>query len=328
VQEIQVLKLKKYINRFRDRKILVIGDLMVDEYIWGDVTRISPEAPIPVMNVSREEMKPGGAANVILNLLSLGAKVYCAGVVGSDANAKKLMKYFRSHRINADAVVEDKKRPTTVKTRVIAHNQQVVRIDKEKKLDVSRKIIEKMLDIISKETDKVDGIIFSDYNKGMITKDVYTKVVDMAGKKIVTADPKPRNMKIFSGVTLISPNKKEASEASGIEVENTRDIIRAGKKIKSDLGAKAVLITRGEEGMSLFEDGEVTHVPTVAREVYDVTGAGDTVISAATLMLCCGGSFKEAAVMANVAAGISVAEIGVHAVSGEELRRELNEHKC
>ncbi|MFP4466250.1 MAG: D-glycero-beta-D-manno-heptose-7-phosphate kinase [Candidatus Goldiibacteriota bacterium] len=321
-------KLKKYIKKFRDKKILVIGDLMVDEYIWGDVTRISPEAPIPVIHVNREEMKPGGAANVILNLISLGAKVYCAGVVGNDANGRRLKKYFKKHRINSDAVIEDGKRPTTVKTRVIAHNQQVVRIDKEKKIPVSRKIIEKMLAVVEKEIHKADGIVFSDYNKGVITKNVYNTVMSMAGDRITAADPKPGNMKIFSGVTIISPNKKEAAEAAGIEPEKESDIIRAGKKIKKELGAKAVLITRGEEGMSLFEDREIFHVHTAAKEVYDVTGAGDTVISAAALMLCAGASFKEAAVAANIAAGISVAEIGVHAVSAEELRRAMNERKC
>jgi rfaE bifunctional protein kinase chain/domain len=315
----------KFIPKFKKKKILVIGDLMIDEYIWGDVTRISPEAPIPVVNVYKEESKPGGAANVILNLMTMDAEVYCAGVVGDDDNAKTLMKYFRKNNINTDAVLVDKKRPTTIKTRVIAHNQQVVRIDKEKKIPLSKKMIDELIFRISKNLDKVDGVIFSDYNKGMITKELVFRIVEMSHTKIISADPKPGNMEVFKDVTILSPQKKEASEATGIVIETSRDVIKAGKQLRKMLDAEAVLITRGEHGMSLFEESGVSHVPTVAKEVYDVTGAGDTVISIVTLALCSGADFKQAAMISNVAAGLSVAEVGVHAPSPVDLRSALNE---
>jgi len=325
MNNIKKSSLKKIVGGFKGKKILVVGDLMIDEYIWGNVSRISPEAPIPVVEVSREELKPGGAANVIINLIAMGAKVYCAGVVGADANAHKLEKYFKEHKVDYSAVVEDAKRPTTIKTRVIAHNQQVVRIDKEKKLAISPDIREKMLEKLKPVIKKMDGIILSDYNKGMMTKEIVDGVMKAAAGKIVAVDPKPQNMELFKNATLITPNKKEASGATGIEIETEKDILDAGNKLKKELNIKAVLITRGEDGMSLFEDSGVSHVPTVAREVFDVTGAGDTVISVATLALCAGADFKQAAVLSNVAAGISVAEVGVYAVKADELISKLKD---
>lgn len=327
MKNIKISSLKKIVGRFKGKKILVVGDLMIDEYIWGNVSRISPEAPIPVVEVSREESKPGGAANVIINLIAMGAKVYCAGVVGADANAHKLEKYFRDHKVNYSALIEDTNRPTTIKTRVIAHNQQVVRIDKEKKLAISSAIREKMLTKLKPVIKEMDGIILSDYNKGMMTKEIVDGVMKAAAGKIVAVDPKPQNMALFKNTTLITPNKKEAAGATGIDIETEKDILTAGSKLKKELAIKAVLITRGEDGMSLFEDSGISHVPTVAREVFDVTGAGDTVISVATLALCAGADFKEAAVLSNVAAGISVAEVGVYAVTAKELINELKD-KC
>ncbi|HNZ29294.1 MAG TPA: PfkB family carbohydrate kinase, partial [Candidatus Goldiibacteriota bacterium] len=236
-----------------------------------------------------------------------------------------LEKYFKEHKVDYSAVVEDAKRPTTIKTRVIAHNQQVVRIDKEKKLAISPDIREKMLEKLKPVIKKMDGIILSDYNKGMMTKEIVDGVMKAAAGKIVAVDPKPQNMALFKNTTLITPNKKEASGATGIEIETEKDILNAGNKLKNELNIKAVLITRGEDGMSLFEDSGVSHVPTVAREVFDVTGAGDTVISVATLALCAGADFKQAAVLSNVAAGISVAEVGVYAVKTNELISKLKD---
>ncbi len=323
MKEIKKASLKKFVPKFRGKKILVIGDMMIDEYLWGSVSRISPEAPIPVVEVNKEELKPGGAANVILNLIAMGAKVSCGGVVGADNNARKLEKYFKEHGVDYSALVEDEKRPTTIKTRVIAHSQQVVRIDKEKKIPIGSDVMEKLLKKLIPLIKKADGIILSDYNKGVLTQELVREVLDYGKGKIVTVDPKPQNMKMFSGVTLVTPNKKEASGATGIDIQNETDILAAGLKLKNELNIKAVLITRGEEGMSLFEDKGVSHVPTQAREVYDVTGAGDTVISVATLALCAGADFRQAAVLANVAAGISVAEVGVYAPSPKELLAEL-----
>lgn len=316
---------KKIINNFKNKKILVIGDLMVDEYIWGKVSRISPEAPIPVVDVEKEEFKPGGAANVILNLTSLGVEVYSAGVIGDDINGRKLLNYLKKHKVKHDAIIIDKKRPTTIKTRVIAHSQQVVRIDREKRIIISDCIINKIILKIKSIINKIDAIIFSDYGKGVITEELVDFVVKNSNGKIINVDPKPKNMKIFKRVTLISPNKKEAELATGITIENENDINKAACELEKMTQAKAVLITRGEEGMTLFLKNEKYHIPTVAREVYDVTGAGDTVISVITAALASGADFKSAAYLANIAAGKVVAEIGVAVLTREELKEAVDE---
>ncbi|MCX7697901.1 MAG: D-glycero-beta-D-manno-heptose-7-phosphate kinase [Candidatus Goldbacteria bacterium] len=316
---------KKIVNKFKNKKILVIGDLMIDEYVWGKVSRISPEAPIPVVDVEKEEFKPGGAANVILNLTSLGAKVYSAGVVGDDAGAHKLLNYLKKNKVNIASIIIDKKRPTTIKTRVIAHSQQVVRIDKEKRIPVSTEIINKVINRIEKIIKEVDAVIFSDYGKGVITEKLVDFVVQNANTKIINVDPKPKNIRIFKNVTLISPNKKEAQDATGIHIENEKDIDRAAEELKKITNSKVILLTRGEEGMTLFYENEKHHIPAVAREVYDVTGAGDTVISVMTLALTTGASFKDSAYLANIAAGKVVAEIGVAVLTPEELKGAVDE---
>ena len=317
--------LKKLIKKFKNKKILVVGDLMIDEYIWGRVSRISPEAPIPVVEVQKEDSKPGGAANVILNLVSLGAKVFAAGVTGRDDNAKRLNVYLKKEKVNMSAVVADKSRPTTVKTRVIAHHQQVVRIDKEHKTDISSVTARNIIRRISKLMKKMDAVIFSDYDKGLLTVFLVDGIMNRAKNKIVTVDPKPDNVEIFRDVTLISPNKKEASEASGIQITSEEDVLSASKILQDITNSKAILITRGEEGMSLYEGGSMRSVPTVAREVFDVTGAGDTVISVVTLALACGASFDEAAVLSNIAAGEVVAEVGVVTLTPKELEEAVDE---
>ncbi len=317
--------LKRIIDKFKNKKILVIGDLMIDEYIWGKVSRISPEAPIPVVDVEKEEFKPGGAANVILNLTSLGAKVYSAGVVGDDVVAHKLLKYLKKNRVNTEPIVVDKKRPTTIKTRVIAHSQQVVRIDREKRILLSQNIINQMIDKIKKNIKNVNAVIFSDYGKGVITEELVKFVVKNAKTEIINVDPKPKNIKIFKDVTLISPNKKEAQEATGVHIENENDIDKAAEELKKITNTKAILLTRGEEGMTLYFENQKYHIPTVAREVYDVTGAGDTVISVVTLALTAGANFRDSAYLSNIAAGKIVAEIGVAVLKPNELKGAVDE---
>jgi rfaE bifunctional protein kinase chain/domain len=325
--DIKKSSLKKYIPKFKNKRVLVVGDLMLDDYIWGNVTRISPEAPIPIIEVTKEETKPGGAANVVLNLISLGAKVYCAGVAGKDANAKKLLDALNKKGVDTDAVILDAARPTTVKTRVIAYHQQVVRIDKEKKLALAPAVVAKIHKSIKKIMPKIDAVIFSDYNKGMITRQTVEEIIDMAKGKIIAVDPKPKNISVFNGITIITPNKKEASEATSIAIDSKEALSHAGMELLSMLNAKAVLITRGEEGMSLFEHGREDSIPTVAKEVYDVTGAGDTVVSVVTLALAAGSDFREAAVMANVAAGIVVGEMGVATVTPKQFAAALDENE-
>lgn len=324
MKNISRIVLKKVVKKFRNKKILVVGDLMLDEYVWGKVSRISPEAPIPVVEVHKEDSKPGGAANVILNIVSLGAKVCAAGVVGADINSEKLMSYLKKYKVNTSAVIVDKKRPTTVKTRVIAHNQQVVRIDRENKSDIESAEAKEIIAKIKKEIKTIDAVIFSDYDKGLLTKELVQGIIDIASGKVITVDPKPSNMGIFNHVTLISPNKKEAAEAAGMVINNEYDVLEASKKLKNITDAEAILITRGEEGMSLYKDNLIYTIPTVAREVYDVTGAGDTVISVVTLALTAGASFEEACVLSNIAAGRVVAEVGVVTLTQAELEAAVD----
>jgi len=325
MQGVNKNSLLRLAGKFKNKKVLVIGDLMLDEYIWGSVTRISPEAPIPVVEVKKEETKPGGAANVILNLISLGANVYAAGVVGSDPDAERLLDYLKKHGVNTAAIACDRKRPTTVKTRVFAHSQQVVRIDKEHKMDVHIRTIKEVIKRISKFIGKIDAVIFSDYDKGMMTKELVSTVVGMSKGKIIAVDPKPDNIRLFRDVTLISPNKKEASEASGINIKTEKDVLAAAKKLKEFTNAEVIMITRGEEGMSIYEKGSIHTIPTEAKEVYDVTGAGDTAISVATLALSAGANFREAAKLSNIAAGRVVAEVGVAVLTPAELKAAVNE---
>jgi len=325
MNKISKSKLKNIIKKFKNKRILVVGDLMLDKYIWGNVTRISPEAPIPIVHTTKEETKPGGAANVILNLIDLGAKVYCAGVVGKDIAGKELISYLKERNVDCGSVILDEERPTTIKTRVIAHQQQVVRIDKEKNLPVKEVILNKIINKIKKLKDKVDAVVLSDYNKGIFTSSSVHEIITVMRGKIITADPKPKNLKLFRNITLISPNKKEESEATGIIIENEKDILHVARELKNTINAEAVLITRGEEGMSIYDGNNLDTIPTRAREVYDVTGAGDTVIAVATLALAAGANFKEASFLSNVAAGIVVAEVGVATVSPDELLDALND---
>jgi len=328
MKNVHAAKLKKLVDKFTDKKILVIGDVMLDEYIWGKVSRISPEAPIPVVHVQKENAMPGGAANVANNLRSLGGKVLLAGVIGKDEGAQRMLNLLKKEGVDTSLLLQDATRPTITKTRVIAHSQQVVRIDREDAEEVKPALIARLLEEISRWIRKVDAIIISDYNKGLLTHALTEGVVVQAHRygRIITGDPKPQNIAKFRGVTLISPNQHEAGSAAGFAIKDETTLNRAGKQILKNLDCEAVLITRGEEGMSLFErEGQVSHIPTVAQDVFDVSGAGDTVISTLTLALAAGGDFREAAVAANCAAGITVGEVGVATTTQKELKRRIGE---
>ncbi|MCD4813854.1 D-glycero-beta-D-manno-heptose-7-phosphate kinase [bacterium] len=328
MKQVQAAHLKRLVNKFSNKKILVVGDVMLDEYIWGSVSRISPEAPIPVVHVNKESALPGGAANVAKNITALGGKVILAGVVGRDATGHRIKALLKKEGVNTDLILEDRSRPTITKTRVIAHSQQVVRIDRESAGNLRPAIITEILTKIAKLMKQVDGVIISDYNKGLLTESLSQGVISLARQynKVITGDPKPQNIFKFRGVTLISPNQSEASIAAAMPITNRASLLKAGKKMLESLQCEAVLITRGEEGMSLFEAKSGTsHIHTVAQEVYDVSGAGDTVISALTLALASGGSFKEAAVAANCAAGITVGEVGVATTTQAELKKRIGE---
>jgi len=317
--------MKDFLKKFKNTGILVIGDLMVDQYIWGKVKRISPEAPVPVVEVTNENLLLGGAANVAHNILSLGGKVCIAGTVGSDDIGKVLINKFSESGINTDGIVIDKDRPTTVKTRVIAHSQQVVRFDKEIKSDISHATLSLILDYVKDCLPRIKGIIVSDYCKGMITKTLIAKILHLAGSRVfVAVDPKIGHFEYYRGADLITPNINEASFGSGVDVVDEKTLVAAGKTLLKKLHCGALVITRGDEGMTLFErSGRVTHIPTCAREVFDVSGAGDTVIAALTLSHSAGASLRDAAIIANHAAGVVVGKVGTAVATREEILESM-----
>jgi D-beta-D-heptose 7-phosphate kinase/D-beta-D-heptose 1-phosphate adenosyltransferase len=316
---------KKIIRGFKDRNILVIGDIILDHYIWGRVSRISPEAPVPVVEVTREEFLLGGAANVAHNIVALGGRASVIGINGQDVAGEALINILRQRGVNCDGIFTEN-RPTTVKTRVIAHNQQVVRFDREDKKYVDGKILKGILEYINSELFKYDAVIVSDYQKGMISQELIKDIVKKTKPKgmFIAVDPKVGHFDFYKGVSLITPNVMEASSGSQIDIRDDKTLLRAGKGLMKKLSCKAVLITRGEQGMSLFEKNKITHIPTVARKVYDVTGAGDTVISAFTLAHVSGATREEAAVIANHAAGIVVAEVGTAVATPEQLLKSFD----
>ncbi len=317
---IESKKVRQIIKNFKDKRVLVLGDLMLDKYIWGDVIRISPEAPVPVVEVKKDTSCLGGAGNTSHNLESLGAFPLLVGVVGNDSEGQWIKENVPDDR----GIFTDDNRPTIVKTRIIAHQQQVVRVDLEKKTAISSMIEDQMFNFIQEE--KYEGILISDYNKGTLTKSLVNKVLSFAQERRipVIVDPKFENFFLFSPVTLISPNHFEAEKIVQHECWTDSEVERAGQKILSQISALYLILKRGEKGMTVFEKGEKPlHIPAVAKEVYDVTGAGDTVIATAALALLSGGSIQEAAILANAAAGIVVGKIGTAALTSEELLSSL-----
>ncbi|MBI5328264.1 MAG: D-glycero-beta-D-manno-heptose-7-phosphate kinase [Deltaproteobacteria bacterium] len=324
-----VLKRKRgmeILNNFKKATVLVIGDLLMDHFIWGKVRRISPEAPVPVVEVNSESLMLGGAANVVHNIHSLGGKVLVCGVIGRDDMGKNLVHELRLKGIASNGVIVEESRPTSVKTRVIAHSQQVVRFDREKKDKIHLDTMKGIMDYLREKICFVDAIVISDYAKGVISEELAEEVISLARKKRkpVAVDPKVSHFDYYKYATIVTPNNDEASQASGVDIESESSLMRAGEVLLNKLGSDAILITRGEHGMSLFENnGGIMHIPTVAQEVYDVSGAGDTVIGTVALAIASGASFKEAAVISNFAAGIVVGKVGTAIVAPEELKSAL-----
>ncbi len=319
--EVSHNKLKGAISKFKDKRILVIGDLMLDRFIWGKVSRISPEAPVPVVEVEKEDFLLGGAANVAHNLRALGARVLMAGVVGDDDSAVKLLELAASSGLDSSLVIKDD-RPTTVKTRVIAQGQQVVRVDRESRQILCNQTIERLCKLLEMHLDTIDGVIVSDYAKGVISKALMDKVRALFVQKgiPVLVDPKPINKEFYRGVTLIAPNKAEAEAISGILISDESSLEIALKRIYKELALEAVLITRGSKGMALWQPEQgLLSIPTMAKEVYDVTGAGDTVMATLVLSKTSGLSWDESAYLANAAAGIVVGKVGTATVTTEDL---------
>jgi rfaE bifunctional protein kinase chain/domain len=324
-------RLQSIFEAMRSKCIMVIGDLMLDEYIWGKVERISPEAPVPVVEVQNELFKLGGAGNVANNLLNLCSKVIINAVKGNDRYGDILLNTLNDLKLPTDSIFTDHKRGTTVKTRIIAHTQQVARIDKENRSLISESLRKRIIDSYHNSLRRIDALIISDYGKGVVSKKLIGEVVPPARQKgiPVCVDPKERNFPYYKNVSVITPNIRELSFGAGIKIEEYDHITQAAQKVKTMLGCDMVLVTRGEQGMSLFEeDSKPVDIPTTAKAIYDVTGAGDTVIACFTLAWASGATPREAAIIANVAAGLVVAEVGAASVPWQRLYKVCMENIC
>lgn len=304
-------------ERMRERRVLVVGDVMVDEWIWGSVSRISPEAPVPVVAVSDHSFTLGGAGNVANNLRALGAQVSFVAAVGADSFAHFVTDLLADEGIGSEGLVTISDRPTTRKTRVVAHNQQVVRADWEatSPLDAADRL--KLAKVVAREAAAADAVVLSDYAKGLFSRELVEAAL---ASPIVVADPKPQNLELFAGVTCVAPNAQEAEQATGIAIRSDASLERAGEAMLRELGCRYVVITRGEHGMSLIgRDGEKLHIPSVARTVYDVSGAGDTVTAVLSLGLAAGAPIELALQLANFAAGAVVEKLGTATASAAEI---------
>jgi D-beta-D-heptose 7-phosphate kinase/D-beta-D-heptose 1-phosphate adenosyltransferase len=315
--ELAVPSLRALFERMRAMRVLVVGDVMVDEWVWGRVSRISPEAPVPVVAVSDHSFTLGGAGNVANNLRAIGARVAFAGTVGDDAEGRRVAAMFDAIEVDRTALIAVGDRPTTRKTRIVAQNQQVVRADWESSAPLAAADRERLRAAIERLAGTSDAVVLSDYAKGLFSLPLVSAAL---GCKIVTADPKPANLALFAGVTCVAPNVHEAAQATGIAIVDDASLDRAGELLLGRLGCKYVLITRGERGMALYgREGERLYVPSVARTVFDVSGAGDTVIALLTLALAADAPIALAVQLANYAAGAVVEKLGTATASPDEI---------
>jgi D-glycero-beta-D-manno-heptose-7-phosphate kinase len=322
--------LVRHLAQFSRCHLLILGDVMLDEYMWGTVSRISPEAPVPVVAVRSESVKVGGAANVAANVAAMGGQASLIGLVGDDVAGERLGHELELAGVKSDGLIIDRSRPTTIKSRVVAGSQHVVRFDREDDAPVSRAIRARVVAEIRERLPKADVLVFSDYAKGVVSPWLVREVLSLAARqrRRVAVDPKVQHLPLFKGVTVVAPNHHEAAAAVRIPLRGEADLLRVGRVLLRRLQVQAVLITRGEQGMSLFEMGKpAVHIPIMAREVYDVTGAGDTVMGALSLALAAGANMHGAAVIANYAAGVVVGKRGTATVTRAELELALRDGK-
>jgi len=330
MSELTRKRAQQLLERVSECNVVVLGDVMLDEFIWGDVSRISPEAPVPVVNIQRESTCLGGAANVLANLAALGAKAFVIGVVGEDEAADKLRANLRAGGLQSDdSLILDGSRPTTIKTRIIAHNQMVVRADRETRAQVNGPIASRIITAVKSALETADALVVSDYDKGVVTPSILAEVLPSAYMRMpVLVDPKLRNFDAYRPATLVTPNHHEALRLTNLEEDSDRGLQLAARRIRERLACDAVLITRGDRGMMLVEgEQDPVLVATAAREVFDVTGAGDTVIGTLAAALAAGASMTEAAVLANHAAGIVVGKLGTATASAKEVLDSI-QWKC
>jgi rfaE bifunctional protein kinase chain/domain len=325
---LSIKRLSALKSHFKGLKIAIVGDMMLDCYFWGEVKRISPEAPVPVVEVGNEFYRFGGAANVALNILKLGGIPFPVGVIGYDNYGTIFKSLVTEASISEEGIIIDDERPTTAKTRVIADSQHVVRIDKESKDYLNKKNQSKVIEYIEKNIINFDGIILQDYNKGVLTTSLIEKIIQLANrnKVLITVDPKFNNFFHYKNVTVFKPNRKEAEDVLGLKIRTEEDIETAGNRILEKINAKYVLLTLGEDGIAVFEKGKAPHkMETKARKVADVSGAGDTVISTLTMALAAGGDILEASYLANYAGGIVCEEVGIVPIDLDKLFDTVSE---
>lgn len=327
-QEEQARLLNRHLDRFPNTRALVIGDIMMDEYIWGKVSRISPEAPVPIVEVRKATKMLGGAANVAVNMACLGAKPFLCGVIGRDGVGKEILQSAAKAGLTIEGMIQEHDRPTSIKTRVVANNQQVVRFDRESRREIAAASIKRILRFVEKSLPELDAVVVSDYGKGVISGPLMKDLTDLVKENsvFIAVDPKIGNFEYYKEVDVITPNHHEAGSFCGFDIVDEESLIRAGTQLLQKLGCRSVLITQGGRGMTLFEkDRRITRIPTVARKVFDVTGAGDTVIGTFSLALASGLNLRSAAVLSNYAAGIVVGEVGTSSANAEQLRKAIND---
>ncbi len=323
-------RLNNILRKSKNRKIAIIGDVMLDKYVYGSISRISPEAPVPVVDIDKTEYKLGGAANVANNIKALGAEPVLIGVIGNDYDSGHYIDAMKSLGLSTIGIIKDTKRPTTAKTRVIAHSQHVLRIDSEVKDDISLATIKKITGFFKKNIRKFAAVILQDYNKGVLTKQVIAELISIAkkNKKPVYVDPKFHNFFEYKDVTVFKPNRKETADILAMKIDGEESVKSAGSKLIDRLNCEYLVLTRGEKGMMLFDKEKnktvILNIPTRARRVADVSGAGDTVISTIAVMLAGGANIIEAVMLANQAAGIVCEEVGIIPIYKESL---INSYK-
>ncbi len=314
--------MQNLLEKFSNVRVLIVGDVMIDQYWWGSVERISPEAPVPIVNLKKKSLVAGGAANVAANIAGLGAKPYLIGVVGGDSESESFSKILDNINVSSENLVYLENRPTTVKTRIIAHSQQITRIDHENTSLLNfdeEELLWKQIELVIDETDIV---LISDYAKGVVTENIAMRLIttSVSKNKFVIVDPKGKNYQKYKFATILTPNQKEAFEATGLENTEENTIDSVGKQLLENLSLEGLIVTRGEDGMTLFQNHkESQNLPASARNVYDVTGAGDTVIATLTVAIGAGSDFFTAAKLANLAAGFVVEKVGTTAIKVSDL---------
>lgn len=328
IGEVLLSRLLETIDQFSKAHILIVGDVMLDHYIWGRVERVSPEAPVAVVGVTEDSYRLGGASNVAHNITRLGGSASILSVVGTDAEGERLSGDMERIGIDTTGLLPIPGRPTTTKSRVMAHNQQLLRIDREIRTEISSDVQKAVLEIFAQKIERTHAVIFSDYAKGMLAPSMVREMIELCreGTVPVFVDPKVASIDFFRDATLLTPNHLEASRSSGVDINDEQSLLAAGTILLDRTKSEAVLITRGEAGMTLFERGEhvhASHIPAVAQDVFDVTGAGDTVMATLALSHAAGASLLEAAVLSNLAAGIVVGMVGTSTVSRDHLREAL-----